>query len=251
VSISNQQFLAAVTYTYNYAGTWIRNPTPEGVWYLGHLWTLALEEQFYLLWPFLFFLVSLRKLGRLSLLLIFIFPMIRISTYHLVPEWRGLLGMMLHTAFDSILIGCLFALYRERLNKHALANILLRASPSLLLVPLIFSPIATHFYGGAYTLTLGMSLDASSAGLFIVACHQEALPKYLENLLSYPILCWIGQLSYSLYLWQQLILSEYTTGFVTTFPISLFLCFAMACCSYYLVEMPILRMKRRFTRTHL
>ncbi len=44
--VNGETFLAAATFTWNYHHLWISIP-PEGAWNLGHLWTLALEQQFY------------------------------------------------------------------------------------------------------------------------------------------------------------------------------------------------------------
>lgn len=46
LAISTGQFFAAATFSWNYAALWVRDGTSQGAWFLGHLWTLALEQQF-------------------------------------------------------------------------------------------------------------------------------------------------------------------------------------------------------------
>src|SRR5260370_21720049 len=52
---------------------------PDGAWYLGHFWTLALEEQFYWLWPLLLFYIWRRNSQRVLVVLIFLVPLIRVG----------------------------------------------------------------------------------------------------------------------------------------------------------------------------
>jgi peptidoglycan/LPS O-acetylase OafA/YrhL len=62
------------TYTYNFA----RFFEPEMTWpYFGHLWSLAIEEQFYLIWPFVVYSLSRKNFLRLSLALIVLGPLFR------------------------------------------------------------------------------------------------------------------------------------------------------------------------------
>jgi peptidoglycan/LPS O-acetylase OafA/YrhL len=58
----------------------------------------------------------------------------------------------------------------------------------------------------------------------------------------------VGWLSYSLYLWQQLFLNRAGTAIVTSFPLNLALAIAAALASYYLVERPSLRLRRRIEK---
>lgn len=68
LSISSQQFIAASTFTWNYSAIWIKNGTSQCAWFLGHLWTLALEQQFYLSWPLAIVIIGWRRAGRFALL---------------------------------------------------------------------------------------------------------------------------------------------------------------------------------------
>jgi peptidoglycan/LPS O-acetylase OafA/YrhL len=74
----------------------------------------------------------------------------------------------------------------------------------------------------------------------------------ISQILEIPFLRWIGRLSYSLYLWQQLFLPHRfegtPLGMVQTFPWNWLCIVAAACISYYLVERPFIQLGKRFSR---
>lgn len=251
LEITPSQFLAAATYTWNYGGLWVIDGTKEGTWFLGHLWTLALEEQFYLVWPFVFVFWRFKGLRYLPLLAMVILPLVRVATYFLVPEWRGYLGMMFHTSIDSILIGCGFALWCDCLKKPIPTLWLKRLVPLAVLIPTVASPLLRLQFGGAYAVTIGFTADALCAGAVIVALREGLAAGSFAQFLTFPAMQWLGRLSYSLYLWQQLFLTELNETWTGHFPISPFAALAAACASYYLLEQPVLRLKDRFSRVSL
>ncbi len=246
LKISGSQFLAAMTYTWNYNGLWIHHGTVEGSWFLGHLWTLALEEQFYLCWPLLFILIPFFSLRWIPVVAALTLPMVRIVTYYAVPEWRGYLGMMFHTAIDSILIGCGFAIWTGSLSTPKVLRSLKSLLPLILLIPLVVSPLLRARFGGAYSVTLGMTMDALCVGSLLILLINQSAGKGLTTLLTASPLQWLGRLSYSLYLWQQLFLTNLNYTWTGYFPISLVAALVAACLSYYLVETPLMRFKNRF-----
>ena len=53
IELPRYDLLHAATYTMNYSG--------NGTWWMGHLWSLSVEEQFYFVWPSLMFLIGTRN----------------------------------------------------------------------------------------------------------------------------------------------------------------------------------------------
>lgn len=243
--VSAGQLFAGATFSWNYAFLWLQHAPGDGQWFLGHLWTLALEQQFYLVWPLLIAWVGWRTAGRLAIVLPLLLPVVRIASYWLFPEQRGFLGMMFHTAIDSILVGCAVALYRERIN-HWLSS-----RPWVLPVALSFVFVVSPWLGTLlrpYRITVGFGLDALCCGVLILAAEQKG---HWSNLLSGRLAVAVGTLSYSLYLWQQLFLTPLNTTPSGQFPLSVFAAFGCAFLSYRWIEQPCLRLKKRFQRARL
>ena len=250
IKISTSQFIAAATFTWNYAGLWMHAGTREGTWFLGHLWTLALEQQFYLAWPLAIVLIGWRRAGRLALLLPVLLPVIRIMSWLLFPAQRGLLGMMFHTAIDSILIGCAFAIHQQRIYSWMAAKRWI--FPSALVFVLLISPlIADHIR--AYGITIGFGLDAVACGLLILAAQSpfSSLEIRWSTWLAWPPLVLLGTVSYGLYLWQQPFLTTWNTSFSGMFPWSLLAALLCATISYLCIEQPALKAKQLFNRSWL
>jgi len=242
--------LPASFYLWNYKHFWT-SVSGKGSWFLGHFWSLSMEEQFYLLWPFVFSFFYAKssniKLIKLVSILILIMPFLRLLTYVLTPDSRGYINMMLHTGGDAILIGCLGALI-EGTNAFK-AKYLLHLQNKFLIVftvffLFVFSPLLSINFKGAYDLPIGMTLNNVFILIFLFWCIY--VPTKFSSVLNNRILVQIGVLSYSLYVWQQLFLTNRNDFWVNKFPQNIFIVFLVGFASYYLIEKPILKLKNRY-----
>ena len=77
----------------------------DGSWWTGHIWSLSVEEQFYVLWPLAVILMPRRVAVKVLVIGVLISPFVRIGTYLLpfVPE--GGVTYMFHTRADALMIG--------------------------------------------------------------------------------------------------------------------------------------------------
>lgn len=234
ISEEPQTFLRAGTYSWNYyfGGS--------AFWFLGHTWSLSLEEQFYLLWPACLVLLSPRRCRDFALAVIALSPASRVATYYLLPHWRGHLGMMLHTRLDTIMFGCWLALVWD--NEHFLSAAQRLVRPWLVALASLFlifvDPLLLGRFRGYYSLPVGITLQAVCISLVLIYVVRQPGTSS-GRFLNLPAMRHIGVISYSLYLWQQL----FTPPGHGLFPLNILAAFACAELSYRFLERPILQLR--------
>ena len=228
VQLNPGDLVAAVTYTMNYHY--------DRSWELGHIWSLSIEEQFYVVWPFVFVLVGRARVVASATAMIALALVCRGLVWFLLRS-DNLAEEAYPCVMDSIAVGCLMAGLARRLDASAAYRRFLR-SPWFLLVPgaVALGQLQAHpafqFTIGTTAANLGLALIVDRA----VRCHADPIGRVL----NWRPLVWLGTLSYSLYLWQEPFLNHYRPTQVTTYPLNLGLAFGCAVASFYLIEQPIL-----------
>jgi peptidoglycan/LPS O-acetylase OafA/YrhL len=133
---------------------------PRETFALGHTWSLAVEEQFYLLWPGLLVLLGRRHAIRGALVLIALVPLIRIGQYFLFPASRGWIAYSLQGRLDTLMFGCALALlWRDERLIRLLRTIPRFVVPAALTFLLGISPLLAVWARGRYLLTVGETLE--------------------------------------------------------------------------------------------
>jgi peptidoglycan/LPS O-acetylase OafA/YrhL len=226
--------LAAATYTMNYH-------RPRS-WYLGHLWSLSVEEQFYLVWPALMLLLKKRNALIVAALAVAAAPFIRVAIFVLMPEHRPGIGETFPTVFDALAAGCLLAGVRQRLlavpgYSAFSSSRAFVAVPLLALGALFVRRVSFDYLVGQTIQNVAIALTVDA----VVRNPQSIFGRFLD---AAPV-AWVGRLSYSLYLWQQPFLNRHGHHWLQSFPLNVILAFVFASLSYYLVEQPVLRLRER------
>jgi peptidoglycan/LPS O-acetylase OafA/YrhL len=247
ISVPKQDLLAAGLFVTNYAPL----HTPE---WIGHAWSLCVEEQFYLLWPVL--LAILARWGRpaqwsAAIALILLVPVVRVASWMLLPHDHLLVRRMpvlTHARLDTLMFGCLAALlyssarFQEGLRRVFQSRLHLLAFAYLFLV----SPYLTTWLGERYLILGGYSAEGVCIALLLLWAIRHPFGRAGRVLNSWPVVH-IGLISYSLYLWQQLFLVGRNHTWTGVFPLNMLLAFAAAEASYWLIERPVLRLRDRLT----
>ena len=236
VSLRENDILHAFTYTTNYHR--------DRAWELGHLWSLAVEEQFYLLWPMMFLLLGVRGAIAGAAAYMVIAPVVRVLTWQLHPEQLAGVGETFQTVADAIATGCVLATARSWLGQKPAFLALQRSSWTLVFLALIIL-VANHFQG---SITISFPVGETAMNVSIALCIDWCLRNPSSRLgafLDWKPVVHVGLLSYSLYLWQQPFTNRDSDALVASFPLNLLCIVAAALASYHLIEKPFLSWRQR------
>jgi peptidoglycan/LPS O-acetylase OafA/YrhL len=249
--LTPQMIAAAGTFTLNYFNASQDMAEHTDFNAVGHYWTLALEEQFYLTWPLLIFFARKGYLHKLLVGVMIAAPVLRVATAlyshaHGNDAFAGKTVMMFHTGFDQIAAGVLLGELMQRARPRAFlmklaSNFFVVAAAALFLF--VISPWLGERFGGKYILAAGISLEIACICLLIVfvVCVRTTA---VFRLLNWRPLAFIGVLSYSLYVWNNLFLQIHGHWF-NLFPYNYLMVAVMGLASHYLIENPFLRLKSR------
>jgi len=248
-TVARRDVLASLFYSANWLRA-LKGPQSMGE-LLSHTWSLSVEEQFYVLWPPLLFILLRSGIkrahlaGLLAVLAAAVALRRAVMWEEMVPWHRIYNG--LDTRFDSLLTGCAAAALA---SLGVLNNRQVRAILRFLCFPaglFVGMAIVSRFSDAAFCRWGWPALEISCGIILlrIVGSGKSAVRRILEL----PVLVWIGRLSYSLYLWHAVVFSwaerlhvrwrwQCLGGLVVAF--------GCAAASFYLVETPFLKLKRRF-----
>ena len=227
---------------------------------LFHLWSLAVEEQFYILWPALVLFSGTRSRAlNLSLWIVALSELFRILTHLPVvpPELAATLDPFILTHAGTLALGAALALALRGPHWQIVERWAVTAFWAGLVLYLLASwSSATFYLSPAPQFTIGL-LGVGIASTAIIPLAMRA--GRLRSILCSPPLRFLGRISYGFYVLHIFIeplidvlgghLAHATSGamyqlarFVIAFPLTVLL----ATLSFYFFEQPILAYKRRF-----
>lgn len=219
----------------------IKATTPPG---LGHMWSLSIEEQFYMLWPAIL-IIGLKR--QLSIVVAIIAAVILVIHLDRAVFWsHGTNWVYLYVRTDaradSLLIGALVALLwvRGYLPTRYTA---IAAIPAMAFFAwcLHFQPTSEFFPRGGYTLV------ALAVAVVLLAVLDGG---WLAAVFSFAPLRAVGRVSYGLYLWHFpafLAVRRYGSHLSSTprLTLALVLAAGLTVASWFAIERPFLRLKYR------
>lgn len=221
---------------------------PDG---LGHCWSLSVEEQFYFLWPLIvLFLVRFAK-NRRSLLIALLLPLPWLWRSYLL--FHGADWDRLYNGFDcradALLAGCFLASLWHAghlANWHRHPFFAKAAAMAAFAVLAGFTVVARWQSAALYLWQYAIIL-AATAVVIIDITHRPR--GFLARLLALPPMVGLGTISYGLYLWHFPIIGYVgvygVTGAAAVF-LSAALTLSAAIFSWFVIERPALRLKRKY-----
>lgn len=237
IPVRGDQWISAATFLTNY--------NADRGWYVGHFWSLCVEEHFYLLWPAALVFLNTRRALLAALALTLAIPVWRhIVTNTGITGFESNLYSRTDLVLDTLLVGSAAAILME----HHRFRTLLERLPSFTLYVAGAGVLATILLRGDLIRLPQSSLLVLL--MLLTITHAASLPG---RILEHPLLRWIGRLSYSLYLWQQLFLvwpglEAPALHPFQTFPLNIAATLACAIPSYYLLEKPLVKLGQKLTR---
>ncbi len=217
-----------------------------GNWYVGQTWSLDIEEQFYLVWPAIAIL-GWRFSTRFAIASIVAEPIVRTAAYVLLPHVRGFLPISIFTRADLLMFGCAAALLLTHGRAFGAWFSSDRARKLLAVecLALGVSLVLDARFRGVYTLTVGYAIDGALVSAILLTVVRQPACVF-ARFLGLGMLGWIGRISYSLYLWQQLFFTPFRGSILQRFPFDLGAALLCGFASYLLIERRFLRKKPAF-----
>lgn len=217
--------------------------TPHDANWIEHTWSLAVEEQFYFLWPAVLVLAGNRRARIVAAIVVLALPVLRVANYALAPSTFSF--EQFHNRADSLLIGAGLALTMnlapaavER-ARDAIAR--WRIVP-FAVVFLVLTSYLGDLFGGHWTISIAWTCNGLAVVVLILAATA---PTATARRLGFRPLVALGIISFSLYLWQQLFtLPDSKLPYALGVPLML----VIATASYLFIERPFLRLKDRYSR---
>ncbi len=229
---------------------------PEGLlgydppYWLGTVWSLAIEEQFYLTFPLLVWWLGARRLGPVLLGLFMLAPTVRLATMLAAPDMERIQYLFTLCRVDAIAAGCMIALIMRWKNVMALRGLAIVIACWAGAIAVIGDLDRTTPFGRV----AGYSFVAIGFAALVVAVLTSR-DRWWTKPLRFSPLRYAGRLCFGLYLLHRpadTFVTEIANHYdvdadrISWMPIKIAVAFVLATGSWLVIEKPFLRLKRKF-----
>jgi peptidoglycan/LPS O-acetylase OafA/YrhL len=220
------------------------------------LWSLAIEEHFYIIFPFiLYYLLRKPKLLFGTMVILTIIPLllrfIIVNHYNANEVSDNYTYLLTHYRFDSILYGCLTSIIINSRYSNKYFKFI-SAKPVYITALIVFC-ITMLLRNEFFRQTIRYSLQGLSFMCLIPLVVYNKKFDFFKRVLSTEGMVLVGKLSYSIYLFHYAVIKilEYFvfTNTVTYIIVNIVLSAALSLASYFYLEVPIMRIRKRFGST--
>ena len=212
---------------------------------LGHLWSLGIEEQFYLIWPLTIWLLAKLKIPSKMMIPLILFASLVVMV-HRTSLWNDgtswiILYIRTDTRLDSLLIGAMFAyVYRH----YQVPSKILNSVATLSFLGLVY--IKYVLDKSPFIFEMGWTIIALLAGFIILSVADGVF--FVQKVFTWRPLTMIGKVSYGLYLWHMpifVLLGRHVTSGSRPLRllIGIILASVVTSLSWFFIEKPFLNLK--------
>jgi len=220
---------------------------------LSHLWTLAVEEQFYVVWPLIIFFISRKYLFR-SILFFILFGMIFRSILFYFSDHSenafNFLAILTPSCLDSFGLGAVLAFLR--CYKNELFNFSGKPYTIFLLLNILLMVILLFFEESILSAAM-FKFNVSVIALFLISGMSIGFKGLLKSIFENRALMYLGKISYGLYLFHNFIPHIYNFSGLPQihnlffrFLIQFVFLIVISSISWFLVEKPVNNLKKYF-----
>ena len=245
INVSLGRWLSTLFFAANYSHA-------DTTWYLGHFWSLAVEEHFYLIWPIIFLKLNTHK-PRLQFV---------VASIIVIAIWRALdFKYQISDSSPAVFWGRT-DIQADGIFGGVLAALLYYDRKYKIIIEKCFSFQLTWWVLVFIFISMELAPPLNWKVNFIMLTMKAVLIPFLllgtlvrtsssaSRLLELPQLRWLGHISYSLYLWQQLFLvwsQDQVAGLslLQLFPINIMMAIGCAYLSFRFVEKPFIKIGHR------
>jgi len=241
-----------------YLQNYVQAAGPHAFPGLGHFWSLAIEEQFYWVWPLVVYFCTRGTLLRICIAICAGVPLLRLALFlNGVQPWA--IRHYTFTRFDTLVFGAIAAILVREERPALLWRRFAWFVNALAVLFLAIEVLQMGFipFEGVLTVIAGYSAVAILFSSLIYYCAKRS--GILQSILSVAPLRWFGKYSYAMYILHPPLDLYYYTSIqprlhISSLSLSFLCCFgfetavagAAAQLSWYFVESPFLKLKSHF-----